>query len=165
MFRTTSENLKLNRTEQKPKINTADVRKNSFRQTAVAAEPTTGLANLWHPAFSVVPIFYISFVQPASLYHARYVYIHISDCVQMVYELPLLANKTASETLLHKLGAVRSVDWTFIIGAPVWRWLGEYVTLDKAFYNLLMKQEVAAAPVTATFSLLLHSSWRSLLEM
>jgi hypothetical protein len=38
-----------------------------------------------------------------------------------------------SETFLYKLVAVRSVDWIFIIGAPVWRWLGEYVTLDRTF--------------------------------
>jgi hypothetical protein len=36
-------------------------------------------------------------------------------------------------TYLHKPGAVRSVDWTFIIGASAWRWVGEYVTLDKTF--------------------------------
>jgi len=26
---------------------------------------------------------------------------------------------------VHKSGAVRSVDWTFIIGVLAWRWLGE----------------------------------------
>jgi hypothetical protein len=36
-------------------------------------------------------------------------------------ELPLLANDTASETFLHESGEVRSVDWIFITGAPVWR--------------------------------------------
>ena len=38
-----------------------------------------------------------------------------SDCVETVYELPLLANNTESEIFLHKLGAARSVDWMFII--------------------------------------------------
>jgi len=33
-----------------------------------------------------------------------------------------------------QIGAVRSVDWIFIVGAPVWRWLGQNVTLDRAFY-------------------------------
>ena len=42
-----------------------------------------------------------------------------SDCVETVYELPLLPNNTASEMFLHKSGAVRSVDWIFIIGVPV----------------------------------------------
>jgi len=50
-----------------------------------------------------------------------YVYAHISDCVEAVYELPLLPNDTASETFLHKLGAVRSGDWIFITGAAAWR--------------------------------------------
>ena len=45
-----------------------------------------------------------------------------------------------------------SVDWIFIIGAPAWRWLGENVALDRTFYSGLFKQEVVAAPVTATFS-------------
>ena len=38
-----------------------------------------------------------------------------------------------SETFLHKSVAVGSFDRIFIIGAPVWRWLGEYVTLVKTF--------------------------------
>jgi hypothetical protein len=29
-------------------------------------------------------------------------------------------------------------------------WTNEYVTLDKRFYNLIFKEEVVAAPVTAT---------------
>jgi hypothetical protein len=46
---------------------------------------------------------------------------HISDRVESVYELPLLPNNTASETFLHKSGAVRRVDWIFITEAPAWR--------------------------------------------
>ena len=40
--------------------------------------------------------------------------LHISNCVETVYELPLLSYKTAIETLLHKSGAVRSVGWIFL---------------------------------------------------
>jgi len=71
--------------------------------------------------------------------------------VETVYELPLLQNNTRWETFLHKSGAVWSVDWTFIIRAPAWRWLGEYVTLGRTFYNLRLEQEIAAAaaPVTS----------------
>jgi hypothetical protein len=29
-------------------------------------------------------------------------------------------------------------------------WMNEYVTLDTTFYNLIFKEEVVAAPVTAT---------------
>jgi len=42
----------------------------------------------------------------------------MSDCVETVYELPLLPNNTVNETLLHKSGAVRSVDLIFLIGPP-----------------------------------------------
>jgi len=60
-------------------------------------------------------------------------YIHISYCVEIVYALTLLPNNKANESFLHKSGEVRSVDWIFIIGAQAWRWLSEYVILDKAF--------------------------------
>jgi len=43
-------------------------------------------------------------------------------------------------------GKVRSVNWKFIIGAPAWRLMSEYTTLDKTFYSLHFKQEVLAAP-------------------
>ena len=49
------------------------------------------------------------------------VYTHLSDCVEVVYELPLLPNNTASETFLHKSGEVRGADWVFITGTPAWR--------------------------------------------
>ena len=56
-----------------------------------------------------------------------------------------------------------SVDRIFITGAPAWRWRGEYVTLDKMFYNLLFKEEAVAAPVTVTYSSLSQSSRLTLL--
>jgi len=42
---------------------------------------------------------------------------------------------------------LRSVDWIFIIGAHAWLRLGKYVTQNKTFYSLLVKQEVVAAPI------------------
>jgi hypothetical protein len=42
----------------------------------------------------------------------------ISDWEYIVYELPFLRNNAASGTLLHKSGAVRSVDWIYIVGTP-----------------------------------------------
>ena len=68
-----------------------------------------------------------------------------SDYVQTVYELPSLTNNTAVKTFLQKSGAMRRADWIFIAGAPAWRWLGEYVTLDITFYSILLKQEAVAA--------------------
>jgi len=87
------------------------------------------------------------------------------DCLQTGYALLLLPNNTASEPFLHKSGTVRSVDWVFVIGVPAWRWMSEYVTVDKTFYYLLFKQEVVAPPVTSTFSSLTHFSRRLVLEI
>ena len=65
-------------------------------------------------------LFYF-FPRPTSQYCEKCVYIHISECVENVYELPLQPNNTASAIFLHKSGAVRSVNWIFITGAPAWR--------------------------------------------
>ena len=55
----------------------------------------------WHAAFTAVTIFfiYISFAQPASLHCEEHVYIYISDCLEIVFELLLLPNNTAREIL------------------------------------------------------------------
>jgi hypothetical protein len=66
---------------------------------------------------------------------------HISDCVETAFEWPLLSNETVNEIFLLKSGTMWSVDWIFIILAPAWRWLGEYVTLDRMFYSLLFKHK------------------------
>ena len=73
------------------------------------------------------------------IFFFRYVCIntHMSDCVDIVYEL---TNKAASETFLHKSGEVQYVNWIFITGVPAWRWLSEYVTLDKMFYHLFLNR-------------------------
>jgi len=66
--------------------------------------------------------FYVSFARPTSLYREEYVCVCVqSDCVETVYELPLLPNNTASEIFVRKSGAVRSIDGIFIIRAPAWR--------------------------------------------
>jgi len=45
-----------------------------------------------------------------------------------MHGLQLLLNSTASEMFLHKLGAVRSVDWILIIGCrPGGDWAGMYI--------------------------------------
>ena len=57
------------------------------------------------------PVFFYVFFQRKVFISSRiYVYIHISDCLEIVYELPFLPNNTASEVFLHRLGAVLSVD-------------------------------------------------------
>jgi len=50
-----------------------------------------------------------------------YTAVHIPECVETVYELPLLPNDNASETFLQKSGTVLGVDWILIIGVPTWR--------------------------------------------
>jgi len=61
----------------------------------------------WHTTFTVVP-FKNFFFYPTSVFIVRSVcvYIHAFDSVEIVYELPLLPNNTATETFLHKSGAV-----------------------------------------------------------
>jgi hypothetical protein len=139
-----------------------------------------GIVNLgyvcpkWHPerfprhaALTGVPNFFLLLLPDQLIYIVKNmcIYTHICDCVQTGFALTLLPNNTASGTFLHKSGTVRSVDWMFIIGAPAWRWLGEYVTMDKMFYYLLFKQEVVAAAVTSTFSSSTRFSRRPVLEI
>ena len=94
--------------------------------------------------YSLLPQFFkISFPHPASQHCERYVcvymYIHTHthiwlhrDCI----EVPLLTNNTCCKwNILHKSGAVRSVDWIFIVAAPPWQWMGEYETRDGMFYH------------------------------
>ena len=50
---------------------------------------------------------------------------YASDWIEAVYLLPLLPISAASEAPLHKLGAVRSVDWIFITGKADWLLPGE----------------------------------------
>jgi len=119
-----------------------------------------------------LPILF-SFARPASLHYEEHVCVracvcihihtHIPDGVENVYELPLLPSNTAIVTFLHKPGAVRSVDWIFIIVAPAWRLGSEYVTLDKTFCYLLFERKLVASTVTSKFSPLPHSSRRPLL--
>ena len=138
----------------------------------------TGLPNLWHAcpkwyaerfpwhaAITALPFFYFFCPISVSILWRICVYTHFWLRIEIVYEVPLVPNNTASETFLHKSRAMRSVDCIFVIGAPACRWLGECVTLDKTFYSLLFKQELVAATVTSTFSSLSHSSRRSMLEI
>jgi len=62
------------------------------------------------------PNLFISVAQLASLCCEKYVYICISDCVGAVYELPMIPSNIASETFLHKSGAVQRVDGYLLLG-------------------------------------------------
>jgi hypothetical protein len=63
-------------------------------------------------------IFYFYCPTSVSIFWRMCVYADISDCVEVVYEVPLLPNKYASETFWHKSVAAQSGDWVFIAGAP-----------------------------------------------
>jgi hypothetical protein len=113
----------------------------------------------WQAAFTAVLILSY-FFWPTSASILWLICIHMSDCAEIIYELPLLPNNTASKTFLHTSGAVRSVDWS-----SAWRWLGENVVLDRTFYNIPFKQDVAAAPVTSKFSSFSNSSRKNLIKI
>ena len=94
------------------------------------------------------PPFFFYFFQLTSIfwricmYTHTHTHTHKSDCIEIVYELLLLSDNIVSEIFLHKLGAVWSVHWIFITGAPAWQWLGEYVTWDKTFYNFFSNRKL-----------------------
>jgi len=45
----------------------------------------------------------------------------MSDCTEIVFDLPLLPNNTASETFFQISEAMGSVDRIFVDKAPSWR--------------------------------------------
>ena len=71
---------------------------------------------------------------------------------------------TLQWNILTQIGAVRSADWIFIIGVPVWG--GDWASTwcwTKCF-AIFFQQETVATQVTATFSSLSHSWRRTLLK-
>ena len=72
-------------------------------------------------------------------------YTRISGCVESVYELPLLPNNIASVTFSDKWKQCEVFTGYLSLRAPAWRWMGEYVTLDKTLHSLLFKKEVVTA--------------------
>jgi len=73
-----------------------------------------GMKTLWHAAFTAVPkLVYFFCSTIVSTLCTTCVCTHI----QTVYELPW--------NVSTHIGAVRSADWIFIVGAPVWRWLDQ----------------------------------------
>ena len=54
-------------------------------------------------------------------------------------------------TTMHGQNHINVVDSMFIVGAPVWLWLGEHVTLDRTFYSIPFEQEAVAAQLLPDF--------------
>ena len=81
----------------------------------------------------------IPFVRPASLYCKNVcIYTHIwlrKGCIWIT----VITKLYYEWNICTQIGSGASVDWIFINGAPAWRWLGDYVTLDKIFYSLLFE--------------------------
>jgi hypothetical protein len=116
-----------------------------------------------HVAVTAVPILFILPDQRLYIANIISLHTHISDCVKIVYELPKLPNNTAlgvkhfytnrkpCELLTGYLSFGRCAGGD-----------GQIRDIGQKFWNLLFKQEAVAAPGTATFPSLLHSSRKTL---
>jgi hypothetical protein len=93
------------------------VRQDIYFICEVAVSPRTRVTNLWHAGSSLwhaastaVPICFIPFDRPVSILWCVCVYTHththMSDCVEIVCEILLLPNNTASESFLRTSRAV-----------------------------------------------------------
>jgi len=98
-----------------------------------------------------------------SILWGKCVYIHIPDLI--LYMNYRCYQITLREKQFYTNRGRCAVLTIFIIRAPAWRWLGEYVTLDKMFCSLILEQEVVAASVTSKLSSLSHFSRKPLLEI
>lgn len=65
----------------------------------------------WHATFTAA-LFFLCLTSISVLYRII-VYKHIPDCIDIVYELPLVPDNTMSETFLHRSGVMRG-------GVPAW---------------------------------------------
>ena len=94
----------------------------------------------WQAAFPAFSNIFYSFSRLASLYGEHYVYIHTSDTVETVYELPLLPSNTVVKHFYTNRSGAKCWPDIYRWGAGL-RWLGEYVTLDRTFYSLLLNRK------------------------
>ena len=92
-----------------------------------------------HSLLSNFFFFIISFARPASLSCEKYVYIHMSDCIEIVCEMPLLPHNTASEKFYTNQTRCHVLTRYVSLGHRPGGDRCEYVTLDKMFYNLLFR--------------------------
>jgi hypothetical protein len=120
-----------------------------------------GLTNLsracpkWHAAVTTVPIFFLFILPDHRLNIVKlcmYIYRYLTP--YRLYMNYRCYQTTRQWNIFTQIWAVRNVDWIFIVGAPEWRWLGEYVTLDRTFCRLFLKLQIAPATVTAKFAFL-----------
>ena len=68
-------------------------------------------------------------------------FVHISECVEIVYELPLVPNSTAVKHFYTDQEKCEVLTGYLSLGCqPRNDWVN--TTLDKTFYKLLLKQEI-----------------------
>ena len=65
-------------------------------------------------------------------------------------------NNTAVKHFYINRGRCEELIGYSLLGALTWWGPGEYVTLDKKFYDRLFEKKIAAAPITSIFSSLSH---------
>jgi hypothetical protein len=88
----------------------------AFRQAVAQGWRTYGT---WHSPLS--QSFISLYPTSVPIFRRLSIYVDISDCIETVYELSLLPKNTVSDKVVHKSGAVRRVDWVFIVVASAWR--------------------------------------------
>jgi hypothetical protein len=98
------------------------------------------------------------------IYIYIYIHTHSSDCTTIVLDLALLPNNTASETLLNKLRAVRSVDWILPLGRRHGG-DGRMCDIGQNVLQSCFQTESSSQPQVLPHSTFSHSSRRPLLEM
>ena len=123
----------------------------------------SGLANLWHvcpkchsekipwhTAFTAIPFFF-NFARSAPIYVKNIcIHTHTWRCTNSV-KSTVVTKWHCEWKKFTQIGSVAKCWLDICHSAPVWRLLGEYVTLDKTFKDLF-KQEVVVAAVTSISS-------------
>ena len=82
--------------------------------------------------------FFFYFLCPTSFSVLKNMCIYNHTSVYRLYINYRYYQKTIQCNIFTQIGAVRSFDWIFIIGAPTWRWLDQYVALGRTFYSILL---------------------------
>jgi hypothetical protein len=143
-----------------------------FKLWWVVESPKSGLANVWHAALT--PASFFNFFCPI-----RVAVLWVM-CVCVYTRVYTHTHAYLGRYCLYiTFGTKQYCEWNSFTqiqsGTKCWlvnyyrdagmRWLGEYVTLDRTFYSLLFKQEVAvAARVTSRLSSLSHSFIRNMIS-
>ena len=111
---------------------------------------SNSLSNLWHAwkdflgsRHSLLSQFsFISLPDQISILWRSYVYsIYTYLTAYRLYMKYRCYQITLQWNIFTQIGAVRSVNWIFIIEVSAWRWTGEYVTLDRTFCNILSNRK------------------------